>query len=158
MTLYHNCIISHTKFPANKPYHNRPQCHLVSISMYWSSSTNSQHSLNSSKHSLLMIRDSIVFSVKHKLQQCLNGNNALYSTLASLWWSETYFYPISMSLVSDNNIMALALPWELLLLALNLWPACFLNILMARFLLHATSTAVLSSILKYSSSLPWLHQ
>jgi len=25
----------------------------------------------------------------------------LYSTLALLWWSKTYFYPMSMSLVSD---------------------------------------------------------
>ena len=105
MTLYNNCIISHTKFPANKFYHYRPQCYLVPISMFWSSLTNSQHSLNPFKHSLLMTRDSIVFLVKHKLQQCHNGNNALYSTLASLWWSKTYFYPMSMSLVSDITIL-----------------------------------------------------
>ena len=98
---YHNCIISHTKFLANKLYHNRPQRHLAPISMFWSSSTNSQHSLNPSKRSLLMTRDSIVFSIKHKLQQCHNGNNALYSTLVLLWWSKTYFYPMSMSLDSD---------------------------------------------------------
>ena len=98
-------IISHIKYPANRLYHNRLQRHLVPISMFWSSTTNSQHSLTLSKHSLLMTRDSIVFSVKHKLQQCHNGNNSI---LASIWW-------ILLSNVNEsgqwyNNIMALASP------------------------------------------------
>ena len=119
-----------------------------------------------------MTRDSIVFSVKHKLQQCHNGNNALYSTLASLWWSKTYFYPMSMSLVSDITILWLwphlgltrtspvstklvdqqrksiwKCPGEITARKSTSLLACFLNILMARLFLRATSTAVLSSIL-----------
>jgi len=150
--------------------------------MFWSSSTNWQHSLNPYKHSLLMTRDSIVFSVKHKLQQCHNGNKALYSTLASLWWSKTYFYPMSMSLVSDITMLWLwprigltrASPvssagtcgWQ----RKSIWKcpgeitarkststqllACSLNILMVKFLLFHCGFIQYSRVFFFSA---WLH-
>jgi len=90
-------------------YHTLSSQQIIStttiVGMFWSSSKNSQHSLNPSKHSLLMTRDSIVFLVKHKLQQCHNDNNALHSTLVLLWWNKTYFYIMSMSLVSNITIL-----------------------------------------------------
>ena len=105
MTLYHNCIISHTKFPTNKLYHDWPKCHLVPISMFWSSMTNSWHSLNPTKHSLLMTRQHCFSLWRTSFNNATMVTIALYSTLALLWWSKTYFYPTSFSLASNITIL-----------------------------------------------------